>query len=236
MIDDAPTFGILDILPKDIRSPPEFTEPATLGAMLKLGVQPLDLVCPEFLPDRGFEDMIAIELERRRIEKIQQIISERSRILEEPPVDISQFLLKLIPEQPRVRRRKPKKPRNPREERLPSESEDKEQIIHRRAQERMSFIMNEQNQMKQRKEQRQEEVRRMQLQEERRIERLREQKLVQYEKEKQKRMAHFEMKPRSRVRLKGDQAPVQETGESQPQSILLNGPRLRRVLRSPIIV
>jgi hypothetical protein len=193
--------------------------------MANLGVQPLDLVCPECLPNRRTDDMISIELERRRIETIHRIISERSRILEEPPIDISLFLPKLIPENPR----KPKKLKKNRHG--IDELEQKDLIIQQRAQERMSAAMSEQNQMKQRKEQRQMEVRRVQQQEERRIERMREQKLLKYEKEKQKRMAHFEMKPRRRVR-KYQQA-VPDVDEGPKQSILLGGPRLRREPPSP---
>jgi hypothetical protein len=204
MNEEKPAFGILDLLPKDVRSPPEFTESATLAAMLQLGVEPLDLVCPEFRPGHDPDQFIAIELEKRRIETFQQIISERGRILDDPPIDISRFLPKAPPVRSRPRKtrlRKPRKRSSPHGEGMPCVLPEKDLIIRQRALERMSAVMHEQSQMKMKKEQRKQAVRRMQLQEERRLQKRREQKMLQYEREKKKRMAHFDVKLVRRARV-----------------------------------
>jgi hypothetical protein len=238
----ATTFGILDIVPKAIKNPPEFTEAATLQAMAKLDIQAIDLVCATDIPDCGFRLDVAIELERRRIEAIQGIIQERSRILQEPPIDISRFLPKLCPAEPprqkvsKVPKRTKAKARENRP--MPLVHEEKDLLIRQKARERMELVMGEQMQMKQRKEQRQEECRRQQIQEERRIQRLRETKLHEYEKEKEKRQAHFlrlhrKHNPRKRKVLlpRDDETPSDpQIVEPQPHSLLLNGPRIRRLL------
>lgn len=82
-------FGILDIQPNRIQTPPKFTEEATISAMRNLGIQPNDLVPSS---GRSFDDsdnssmkfQIAIEMEKRRFEAIEKIIAERNRILENP--------------------------------------------------------------------------------------------------------------------------------------------------------
>jgi hypothetical protein len=86
----SPKFGILDLHPQTIRSPPQFTEEATIAAMRNLNVAPEDLI-PQ---DPDIEDIplrvsTKLELERRRYETIQEILAERNRILSLPALDVS---------------------------------------------------------------------------------------------------------------------------------------------------
>lgn len=83
--DDQKTFGILDVRPDKIQSPPKFTEQETLQAMDNLGIIPEDLVPrPEnsdYCKDQSLSIQIAIELERKRLATIERIITERMRII-----------------------------------------------------------------------------------------------------------------------------------------------------------
>lgn len=88
-----PEFGILDFQPNSVTSPPVFTEKATLAAMRNLNVEAKDLV-PMDLLDSGRDDnsvmrlQVTIELERRRFETIEKIITERNKILANPEEQI----------------------------------------------------------------------------------------------------------------------------------------------------
>jgi hypothetical protein len=66
-------------------APPEFTEAATIDAMHSLQILPEDLVPQEPPEDEDLELRLelTIELDRRRYERISQIVMERNRILEE---------------------------------------------------------------------------------------------------------------------------------------------------------
>jgi hypothetical protein len=230
-------FGILDIMPNDIQSPPEFTEPASVEAMAALAIAPADLVCPDF----GASPLeVTIELERRRIEAIQAIIAERSRILARPPIERPRSVTKI----PRPSGRRRLKPRSPRPQRrndaaLPLEIEQKDILIRERARERLELAMQEQKLIERRRERRRDEFRRRQLQEERRIQRLREIKQQEYERERQKRHAAFlrvtrSENPRRRKTIRGlfDDAepdwPVTEPQAPPPRRL-----RQRKLLVTP---
>ena len=78
-------FGILDIDPQKIKEAPRFTEPATLEAMVNLGVISSDLVPAKINEVEGedpalFEE-IRDELERRRLATIEKIIAERNAVI-----------------------------------------------------------------------------------------------------------------------------------------------------------
>jgi hypothetical protein len=82
-----PNFGILNLVPNSITTPPEFTEPATLEAMRNLQIHPRDLVPqdPPPIDDLVLRLHLAIEFERRRYETISKIIAERNRVLKQIP-------------------------------------------------------------------------------------------------------------------------------------------------------
>lgn len=82
-------FGILDIRAESIKTPPQFTEEATIMAMKNLGISADDLVLLSSRTDAGttFSDdsemklQIMNELEKKRFEAIEKVIEERNRIL-----------------------------------------------------------------------------------------------------------------------------------------------------------
>jgi hypothetical protein len=97
-----PSFGILDVDPDTITTPPHFSEEATVTAMRNLQVLSEDLV-PHKSTDTAnpeFQAQVSQELERRRRDLICKIVAERNRLLDEPPQS------PLSPQIPRVRKKR----------------------------------------------------------------------------------------------------------------------------------
>jgi hypothetical protein len=176
-------FGILNITPNAITSPPEFKEPATLQAMANLKLLPSDLVCPDF---SASPLEVTIELERRRLKAIQRIIVERGRIVALRPIERSQPRSKI----PRPKGWKLRSSRQ-RDGGLLLDHGQRSVHIRERVRERMEVAMQEQKAMNLRKEQQREERRRQLLEEERRIQRLRQLKQQEYERQREKRQRAF---------------------------------------------
>ena len=78
-------YGILDFDPDTAKEAPRFTEPATLEAMVNLGIISSDLV-PAKISDFEGQDPVVFneikeELEKRRLATIQKIIAERNAVI-----------------------------------------------------------------------------------------------------------------------------------------------------------
>ena len=82
-------YGLLDIIPFSIKTPPEFTEPESIEALKNLNVLPKDLVIDNLSNNSMLENnpmlrmKMSIELEKKRLELIEKLINERNRIITE---------------------------------------------------------------------------------------------------------------------------------------------------------
>jgi hypothetical protein len=83
------TFGILDLPDARLTTPPCFTEPETLEAMTRLGYTPEDLTqvsTASFSAQNStLRDKVLLELDRRRMQMISNVIAERNRIVSGDP-------------------------------------------------------------------------------------------------------------------------------------------------------
>ncbi|KAK8871096.1 hypothetical protein M9Y10_009009 [Tritrichomonas musculus] len=81
---DEQVFGILDMKPESLPVPPFFNEPATIEAMERLGFVPADLMPSDYSQVPGNDEIrfrLIIELEKRRIQMIEEVIDERNKII-----------------------------------------------------------------------------------------------------------------------------------------------------------
>lgn len=80
-------IGILDVDPESIHEKPFFTEPETIEAMSQLGYSTNDLVIidtdriPDLPPQEDIRNSVKKELDKRRIQMIQNIIDKRNSLI-----------------------------------------------------------------------------------------------------------------------------------------------------------
>ena len=86
----AKPIGILDMDPNNLIDKPFFTEPETVEAMSQLGYTPEDLLImdtnniQELPPQDDIRNTVREELDKRRIQMIQNIIKKRNEIINNP--------------------------------------------------------------------------------------------------------------------------------------------------------
>lgn len=184
-------FGITDIIPRLVETPPVFTEQATLNAMADLHVSPQDIAIAKC---NNIEDTVSMEM--RRLKLIEQIMERRSEILGDNKIASKKKLKKqqkgkrvaksstrmvyprpidsdvFVPVQPSARSSKPDSPQSTEAKlRRVQKLQEQEKLNHeleikKRAQLRMKKIQEEEQVMKKKKDQ----LKKKQMQEELKME------------------------------------------------------------------
>jgi hypothetical protein len=145
-------YGILDLAPADVRTPPRFGEPETIEAMQRLGYVAEDLTqFPALSVDAqnpAIREKVLVELDRRRMKMISNVIAERNRIANgEPMAPPESGIPPIVGRRKKKKRPQARKPRVRRKKRKLVPLDDREarelRASHRMEAKRLSELAKE---------------------------------------------------------------------------------------------